>query len=645
MKPKNLLSVIPWVIGWVLVVSQVNPNPKQSAKPLGIEWEFRSKSSSKSAVDLSPDGALLASGGFSNIEIHNPDSGALVQSLLSHRTHALRFRKDKTLVAFTSQRSPEKFLINTGKIGFYDPKKSEALKEIDIAIPGHPHIPPAAFDEAGAILAVGGYMGDLAVVDTESGRTIWTRNQAHDEQIRCVAVTADGRFVATAGNDRLIHMWRTRTGELVSTVRAHQTYIVKVAFSPDGQFLASGDAQGAVRIWETASGKMVRNFAGHRTAITAMSFNSNGLILATGAEDLGMKLWDTNSGTLLLEQPAIKSEYLRFSNENKRLFVVSYWDATVSSRLIPGHLQRHPGLFRTPPDPDLSWSPAEIQPVWKRVQEDPVLDLAVSPDGTKIAILELGSGNLSLRGANDGMEIWKTRIRSSTNSTIKFYEGSKILGTSRSYDKGPEFVEAASGKLLQFADLQDHHFTMMHIQEGRLIKRYDFPTINSGELYTFQRSGAISWAVSPDQQWFAISDEDGIHIKQPSGEALKTIAASASQLKFSNDSVHLSWFRDDRIEVYSIPLAKVVNSIPVPDKRINFELSPNSQLIAIGPFPSGSDFPIRLIDARTGKELAALKGHTNWATPLFTPDGQFLITAAHRELWFWDIREFYPKSK
>jgi WD40 repeat protein len=82
---------------------------------------------------------------------------------------------------------------------------------------------------------------------------------AHEGWVRTVAVSPDGKLVASCGNDQLVKLW-SATGEPVRTLQGHESHVYNVAFHPKEPRLVSCDLKGVVKDWDVATGKLVRDF-------------------------------------------------------------------------------------------------------------------------------------------------------------------------------------------------------------------------------------------------------------------------------------------------------------------------------------------------------------------------------------------------
>ncbi|HJZ57405.1 MAG TPA: hypothetical protein VKE74_20720 [Gemmataceae bacterium] len=109
-------------------------------------------------------------------------------------------------------------------------------------------------------LVSGDYHGNLIwwPGDAESPKPIRTVS-AHDGWCRAVAVSPDGKSVASCGNDNAVKLWSAADGSPVRTLEGHTSHVYNVAFHPDGTRLASCDLKGIVKDWDLKSGTGTRD--------------------------------------------------------------------------------------------------------------------------------------------------------------------------------------------------------------------------------------------------------------------------------------------------------------------------------------------------------------------------------------------------
>jgi WD40 repeat protein len=116
--------------------------------------------------------------------------------------------------------------------------------------------------------------------------------------VRSVALSPDGRTVATADVSGTARIWTTE-GRLPRSRAGYRGAVRHVAFSPDGRRLATASADGTARIWNAESARLEHTLYGHRNAVLSVAFRPDGAALVTTGVDGDARTWDVRSGMRL----------------------------------------------------------------------------------------------------------------------------------------------------------------------------------------------------------------------------------------------------------------------------------------------------------------------------------------------------------
>ena len=117
----------------------------------------------------------------------------------------------------------------------------------------------------------------------------WTIAKACGSWLRSAALSSDGKFLATCGNEPVVRVFSTADGKLVYELRGHEQPVLSVAFHPEGAQLASGDRHGLVRDWQLSDGRCTRTLEARalfkvfehyqQGGVRAMTFDTSGKTL------------------------------------------------------------------------------------------------------------------------------------------------------------------------------------------------------------------------------------------------------------------------------------------------------------------------------------------------------------------------------
>jgi WD40 repeat protein len=116
-----------------------------------------------------------------------------------------------------------------------------------------------------------------------SGQSRVAEGDGHKNNITALGFSADGKTLATGGNDKTIKLWDVNTLKIKFTLFGHGDEVTAVAFSPDGGTLASS-AREQVKLWNIAAQEELTELEGHAGPVDHVAFSPDGSTLATSAK-------------------------------------------------------------------------------------------------------------------------------------------------------------------------------------------------------------------------------------------------------------------------------------------------------------------------------------------------------------------------
>ena len=137
--------------------------------------------------------------------------------------------------------------------------------------------------------------GTVRLWEAASGQLLATL-QGHTGGVWGVALSGDGRLLASGSQDGTVRLWEAASGQLLATLQGHTGGVCGVALSGDGRLVASGSADGTVRLWEAASGQLLATLQGHTGGVCGVALSGDGRLVASGSHDGTVRLWEAASG-------------------------------------------------------------------------------------------------------------------------------------------------------------------------------------------------------------------------------------------------------------------------------------------------------------------------------------------------------------
>ena len=242
------------------------------------------------AVEYSPDGKILALGTAGRVEFRNA-SGRRIQRVIDGipgKVNALHFSADgATLVVAAGI---------TGIDGVAQ-LHSVATGQKLVRFEGHRDaVQDAELSPDGRWLATAGYDRSIRLWKVADHSLVWS-NSVHNGAVFDLVFDPSGTVLASASADQTVKLWRVRDGLRLDTLNQPQGDLNRVLFTPDGQHVLAGGADRRIHQWRFVSREapalnpvVTARFA-HEAGIVSMVLSRDGRHLVTGAIDRSLKQW------------------------------------------------------------------------------------------------------------------------------------------------------------------------------------------------------------------------------------------------------------------------------------------------------------------------------------------------------------------
>ncbi|WP_287267145.1 hypothetical protein [Moorena sp. SIO3A2] len=489
-----------------------------------------------------------------------------------------------------------------------------------------------SFSPDGKTLATASADNTVRVWDLQGNQLALLKG--HQGSVRSVSFSPDGKMLATASDstmltedkteDTTVRVWDLQ-GNPLAVLRGHEGWVRSVSFSPDGKTLATASDK-TVRVWDL-EGNQLALLKGHRFWVNSVSFSRDGKTLATASFDNTIILWDLQGNPLVMlrgHQDSVNS--LSFNRNGKRLATASS-DSTIRLWDLQGNplavLRGHQGSVNS-----LSFSPDGK--TLATASSDRTVRLWNSK-GNQLALFQGYRRSVnSVSFSPDG----KALAMALSDGTVRFWDlqGNR-LGLSQGYQdrvnrRSVISISFSSDAKMLATESDDHTVRLWDLQGNRLVLLKGYRrSVNS---VSFSRDGKTLATVSYDKT-VRLWDLQGKQLA-----LLKGHQGSIESVSFSRDGKTLATASEDKTvrlwDLQGNPLAVLrghQNSV------ISVRFSRDGQMLAT----ASEDKTVRLWDLQ-GNPLAVLRGHQPSVKSIsFSRDGKTLATASYdKTVRLWDLQ-------
>ncbi|MEJ2551351.1 MAG: TIR domain-containing protein [Anaerolineales bacterium] len=364
----------------------------------------------------------------------------------------------------------------------------------------------------------------------------------------------------------------------VSRIIMHEG-VRSVAISPDGKILASGSADGSIMLWDMASVQPLSDLLrGHDSTVWTLDFSPDGKWLVSGSEDQMIILWDVDSGQEIERiNTSMDIRNVAFSPDGRTIASIDasdqgghvvLWDVDSMQAVGEplGEFWGGTGEVAFSPDGEklacgfgnvMIWDLSGEQPIAEPLQGNPeqVMTIAFNPDGKILATAGEDVDSLILLWDVESKQLIGEPLEGHSSEIISLAfspDGDTLASGSR--DRTIVLWNAASGQAIgeplsaHIARISEIAFgpdgtTLASASEDDTIILWNVEgAAYSKEIVPLENSGVTRDGLSADGKILASVDDDGaIHLMdiesgQPFGEPLeRQEEGSVSRVAFSPD--------------------------------------------------------------------------------------------------------------
>jgi hypothetical protein len=137
----------------------------------------------------------------------------------------------------------------------------------------------------------------VAMLDGVNDKAVMVKQLLEaDDSVLCLALSNDGKKLASGGCDRTVHVWDLSGGvtnaKEEQTIENHADWVMGVAFAPNGQHLLTASRDKTAKIWDLKAKESLMTFPDHQNNVYGVAMKADGKTAYSVGEDTQLRRWN-----------------------------------------------------------------------------------------------------------------------------------------------------------------------------------------------------------------------------------------------------------------------------------------------------------------------------------------------------------------